>query len=113
MYVSGVMCVCLFVLCFRCFCLPKLTYSKTQTKTGEIFIVVPGLLGICVWSPRLDKHGNSARGVEFATRLAKHFGWNVFDILFQSDKRAPTHLLHPSRGPHPHTAGHAHQHTHK
>jgi ankyrin repeat protein len=23
-------------------------------------LVIPGLMGICVWSPRLDAHGNSA-----------------------------------------------------
>jgi len=71
--------------------------------SGEIFIVVPGSLGICVWSPRLDKHGNSVRGVEFATRLVKTFAWNVFDILFQSEKRAATSSQH---GPEHHKGNH-------
>jgi hypothetical protein len=27
-------------------------------------------MGICVWSPRLDEHGNSVRGIEFCRKLA-------------------------------------------
>merc|ERR1712093_716100 len=34
--------------------------------SGNIFIVVPGLMGACVWSPKLDSHGNSVRGVRMA-----------------------------------------------
>ena len=30
--------------------------------SGCIMLVVPGVCGICTWSPRLDKFGNSARG---------------------------------------------------
>jgi len=56
--------------------------------SGEIFLVVPDSLGVCIYSPPLDKHGNSERGRDFATRLAAEFGWNIFDILFQQyDKK--------------------------
>jgi glutaminase len=39
--------------------------------SGALMVVIPGLMGICVWSPRLDEHGNSVRGIEFCrkTRL--------------------------------------------
>ena len=30
---------------------------------GCVYIVIPNLCGISIWSPRLDKVGNSARGV--------------------------------------------------
>ena len=32
--------------------------------SGAVMLVIPGLMGICVWSPRLDEHGNSVRGIE-------------------------------------------------
>lgn len=31
--------------------------------SGAIMIVVPGKMGICTYGPRLDKYGNSAKGV--------------------------------------------------
>lgn len=48
---------------------------------GSIFMVIPGLMGICVWSPPLDALGNSFRGVEFAKRLAQKFAFHQFDII--------------------------------
>jgi len=30
---------------------------------GAVMIVVPGLMGICTYSPKLDEYGNSSRGV--------------------------------------------------
>ncbi len=36
---------------------------------GLVYIVVPNVMGIAVFSPRLDHHGNSVRAVEFARRL--------------------------------------------
>lgn len=44
---------------------------------GGILAVLPGQMGIAVYSPRLDSHGNSVRGVaacrELSTRLELHF----------------------------------------
>ncbi|MGW5451162.1 glutaminase A [Nocardia sp. NPDC003979] len=44
---------------------------------GGIIAVLPGQLGIAVYSPRLDAHGNSVRGVaacrELSRRLEPHF----------------------------------------
>ena len=34
--------------------------------SGCIFLVVPNVMGICLFSPPLDKIGNSIRGVQFA-----------------------------------------------
>ena len=33
--------------------------------SGVVLLVVPGLLGICLWSPPLDATGNSVRGLQF------------------------------------------------
>ena len=39
--------------------------------SGGILAVLPGQLGVCVYSPPLDTHGNSVRGVEVCRRLAR------------------------------------------
>ncbi|HYO44162.1 MAG TPA: glutaminase A, partial [Candidatus Limnocylindrales bacterium] len=41
--------------------------------SGGIFAVLPGQIGIGVWSPRLDARGNSVRGVAVCRDLAKEF----------------------------------------
>ncbi|CAM2064625.1 glutaminase [Sulfidibacter corallicola] len=45
---------------------------------GGIFAVVPGRMGIAVFSPRLDENGNSVRGLSFLERLSKRRGIHVF-----------------------------------
>jgi glutaminase len=49
--------------------------------SGALMVVIPGLMGICVWSPRLDEHGNSVRGIEFCSRLVAEYNVHVFDSL--------------------------------
>jgi glutaminase len=46
---------------------------------GAVILVVPRLMGICIWSPRLDPIGNSARGVDMAKRLAQTYRLHVYD----------------------------------
>jgi glutaminase len=48
---------------------------------GAVMLVIPGLMGICIWSPRLDEHGNSVRGIEFCRKLAAAYNVHVFDSL--------------------------------
>jgi glutaminase len=61
--------------------------------SGAIMLVVPGLMGICVWSPRLDEHGNSVRGIEFCRKLVTEYNVHVFDSLVtgrdRTSKRDP------------------------
>jgi glutaminase len=49
--------------------------------SGALMLVIPGLMGICVWSPRLDEHDNSVRGIEFCRKLAATYQVHVFDSL--------------------------------
>jgi glutaminase len=61
--------------------------------SGAVMLVIPGLMGICVWSPRLDEHGNSVRGIEFCRKLVAEYTVHAFDSLVtgrgRSAKRDP------------------------
>ena len=46
--------------------------------SGGILAVVPGKLGIGVYSPGLDVFGNSVRGVTVCQELSARFGLHVF-----------------------------------
>ncbi len=48
---------------------------------GGVLAVVNRQLGIAVYSPRLDSHGNSRRGIEVSVELAARLGLHVFDCL--------------------------------
>ena len=45
---------------------------------GGIVAVVPGRLGIGVFSPPLDARGNNVRGVRTCTALSERFGLHMF-----------------------------------
>ncbi|MCK0113195.1 glutaminase A [Ornithinimicrobium sp. F0845] len=45
--------------------------------SGAMLGVVPGALGLASWSPRLDGHGNSIRGVEIFRRLSDRWDLHV------------------------------------
>jgi glutaminase len=55
--------------------------------SGAVMLVIPGLMGICVWSPRLDEHGNSVRGIEFCRQLVAAYNVHVFDSLITGHGR--------------------------
>jgi glutaminase len=46
--------------------------------SGGILAVVPGKMGIAVYSPGLDAHGNSARGVRVCQEISTRLGLHVF-----------------------------------
>ncbi len=45
---------------------------------GGILAIAPGKASIAVWSPGLDKIGNSKLGTLALERLVEHTGWSVF-----------------------------------
>ncbi len=46
---------------------------------GGIMGVLPGQVGIAVFSPKLDSHGNSVRGVEIFERLSNDMGLHLME----------------------------------
>jgi glutaminase len=46
---------------------------------GGVLAVVNRQLAIATYSPRLDAHGNSTRGIEVCVELANRFGLHAFD----------------------------------
>lgn len=53
--------------------------------SGAIMVVIPNVMGIALWSPRIDKVGNSVRGLEFCQRLIEKYKFHHFDSLLRND----------------------------
>lgn len=47
--------------------------------SGGIMVVVPGVMGLGVYSPRLDTYGNSIRGLAVCRELVRRYGLHSFD----------------------------------
>ena len=48
---------------------------------GGIVAVVPGRLGIGIFSPKLDPKGNSVRGIHVCEELSRQFGLHIFESV--------------------------------
>ena len=46
--------------------------------SGGLMIVIPGIAGIALFSPRLDRQGNCVRGIEFSRRLIEDYPFHFF-----------------------------------
>lgn len=67
----------------------KIGLPASSSGTGGLFIVIPNVMGICVYSPKLDDYGNSVRGVEFFERLTELHNFHMFEMT-SIDKTDPT-----------------------
>jgi glutaminase len=67
--------------------------------SGGILAVLPGRLGIGVWSPRLDDHGNSVRGVAICRDLASELDLHLVRGLRDAGpiRTRTTAAAHPSK----------------
>ena len=57
---------------------------------GGVILIIPRLMGICIFSPRLDKQGNSVRGIEMAKRITSKYLVHTFDgTMTDTDRLDP------------------------
>lgn len=68
--------------------------------SGCIMLVVPGVMGICIYSPRVDSFGVSAQGYEFCQKLAARYPFHIFDQATGNSKEDPTRPVQASGSDH-------------
>lgn len=61
----------------------KVGLPAKSAVSGLIVLVVPNIMGLAMWSPPLERMGNSVRGVAFAEKLAERFNLHNFDSAMQ------------------------------
>ncbi|ACB52225.1 glutaminase [Crocosphaera subtropica ATCC 51142] len=59
----------------------KVGFPAKSGVGGGILAVVPGVMGIGVFSPPLDKRGNSIRGIKVCEELSHHFRLHIFEPM--------------------------------
>ncbi|KAA3674705.1 glutaminase, partial [Paragonimus westermani] len=55
--------------------------------SGVILVVVPDLMGLALFSPLIDRHGNSVRGVQFCQELVQRFIFHHYESQLHTDKK--------------------------
>ncbi len=56
-------------------------FPAKSSGSGLVLIVIPGVMGICTFSPRLDGNGNSVRGLAFCHALTAKYAFHNYDAL--------------------------------
>jgi len=64
--------------------------------SGVVLAIIPNVMSIAVWSPRIDEHGNSVRGVEFLKQMVNQFCFHNYDSLVESKKLDPRRVRNES-----------------
>ena len=80
----------------------KIGLPAKSGVSGVIILVIPNVMGISIWSPRLDKLGNSVRGIQFCEELVKKYNFHNYDSLVskrqsKKDPRKKSNHEHDSK----------------
>ena len=69
----------------------KIGIPAKSGVSGLIYAIIPGVMGISVYSPKLDKIGNSYRGVRFFEKLGERLNIHIFENEYDNDKISIKH----------------------
>ena len=61
--------------------------------SGSIMIVVPNVMGIAIYSPRVDSNGNSVKGLDLCNKLIQRFNFHNYDSLTKKLDKIDPRLL--------------------
>lgn len=65
-------------------------YPAKSGVSGCVFGVIPEKAGIAIWSPRLDRYGNSVRGIQFFKELKARADHHIFvnrNMIHENDSQ--------------------------
>eukprot|EP01094_Clydonella_sp_ATCC50884_P025194 TRINITY_DN6529_c0_g1_i1.p1 TRINITY_DN6529_c0_g1~~TRINITY_DN6529_c0_g1_i1.p1 ORF type:complete len:810 (-),score=199.52 TRINITY_DN6529_c0_g1_i1:180-2360(-) len=65
-------------------------FPSKGSVSGAMVMVIPGVLGIAIYSPRVDTTGSPVIGMQFAERLSAKYSFHVFDMVSNTEKEDPT-----------------------
>ncbi len=62
-------------------------------KSGAMMIIIPNVMGIAVWSPRINASENSVRGLDFCHKLIEQFNFHPYDSTVRSLSKTDPRLI--------------------
>lgn len=61
--------------------------------SGSIMLVIPNVMGIAIYSPRVDTNGNSVKGLDLCNKLINRFNFHIYDSLTKKNDKIDPRLL--------------------
>jgi glutaminase len=74
----------------------EIGFPSKSGVSGVLCVVIPRVCGFATFSPRLDKLGNSVRGIDFCQRLAKRYPFHVFSLEYDWENWCPGMVAPPT-----------------